>query len=87
MAIEGAVQLNDINGDADECRGAPADTPLVDELTGGGEHFDDDTEYLMRRRITQAYHADMLPRTSMSIHITNLGLRRPVRNLNWNINW
>lgn len=87
LAIEGAVQLNEINGDWDGQGGAAADMPLVvDELTRGGEHFDDDPDYLMRRRITQTYHADMLPHTAMSLHIMNLDLRRPVRNLNRNRN-
>ena len=81
LAMDGAVQLNDVGEEDDPRQGVADGALLVDELTAGGEHFDDDPGYVLRRRITQEYHPDMLPRHSMSIHVTNQNLRRPVRNL------
>ena len=85
LAVEGGV---DIQSEQEEDAG---DHVLVNELTGGGEHFDDDPNYTIRRRITQMYAASdeqgaefLLPRESMFIHVVNSQMQRPDRNLRRN---
>ena len=59
---------------------------VVDELTGGGHHFDDDPNYIVRRRISQSYGPAgyLLPREAMFTHVVNRDLRRPKRNIDRN---
>ncbi len=70
LAIDGAVPM-EITPETD--------IPLPAQLMGGGEHFDDDPDRAIRRRVSRGYKEDELPRGNMMLHVTGQGLRRPVR--------
>ena len=86
--------VNDVAVEREAIEGERVDA-ATNTLTGGGEHFDDDPRSCIRdilhaedrACVTQCYRADtLLPRESMFIHVTNLGLRRPAHNVSRNIN-
>ena len=64
----------------------------ANRLVGGGEHFDDDPDYVVRRRISREnrlvteQYENQLPRECMFISMVNKNLRRPARNLARNAN-
>ena len=70
MAINGAVPITPRDG---------TNFSVAGQLMGAGEHFDDDPNRALRRRVSRRYNADCLPRTNMLIHINQQDLRRPVR--------
>ena len=70
MAINGAVPIIPRDGTNFSVAGQ--------ELMGAGEHFDDDPNHALRRRVSRRYNADCLPRTNMLIHVNQQDLRRPV---------
>jgi hypothetical protein len=51
----------------------------------GGEHFDDDPGYILRRRkVTRRItvgesNSDMLPRDNICCHVSELDLQRPMQ--------
>ena len=54
--------------------GAP---PLPLQLLDGGDHFDDDPDQILRKRISRMYDNTQLPRENMCTHVAELHLRRP----------
>ena len=58
--------------------------PVPGQLISGGDHFDDDINYIVRRSIYQMHQGRTLPRTAMIAHVASLGMSRPIRNLERN---
>ena len=74
LALQGAVPMEPAaNGE-----------PVPGQLIGGGDHFDDDSNYMVRRTIYQVHQGRALPRTAMIAHVASLGMSRPIRNLERN---
>ncbi len=78
LAVEGAVDVTPA------AAGREDDDVRVDELTGGGHHFDDDPNYILRRRISQSYGPVVLTREAMFAHVVNRDLHRTKRNIDRN---
>jgi hypothetical protein len=87
-ACTGQDELNFAVSDsvqADEVARGQDIGPRID-LIGGGEHFDDDPERVVRRRLAKIVekYGEELPRECMFIHVVTENLRRPERNLSRN---
>ena len=77
MTVAGAIPL-----ETDDTTGCPVLLPS--QLLDGGEHFDDDATYSLRRRIEQTNGDRTLPRDVLREHVTSRDLRRPARNVQRN---
>jgi hypothetical protein len=83
MVLDGAI-LMETEQYVNERNGGDGSVEIPREILDGGEHFDDDPDYILRRRtVTRRItvgesNSDMLPRENICCHVSELDLQRPM---------
>jgi hypothetical protein len=83
MVLDGAISM-ETEQYVNERNGGDGIVEIPRQILDGGEHFDDDPGYILRRRtVTRRItvgesNSDVLPRENICCHVSELDLRRPI---------